>query len=60
MACMSCAERRAALQAAFAAARQGDGGKIREQLAFVAATAAIDARALAARSLTAARARLAR
>ena len=56
----NCAERRVALMAAARAALQRDGAAVSSQLAFVAVSASVDARALAVRAVSAARARLAR
>jgi hypothetical protein len=56
----NCAERRVALMVAARSALLGDGAAVSTQLAFVAASAAVDAKALAVRAVTAARARLAR
>jgi hypothetical protein len=56
----ACAERRIALMNAARAARRRDGAAVSSQLAFVASSATVDAKALAARAVSAARARLAR
>ena len=56
----NCAERRVALMNAARAALQRDGAAVSSQLAFVAASAGVDAKALAVRALSTARARLAR
>ena len=56
----NCAERRAALMSAARAALARDGAQASAQLAFVAASAALDAKALASRAVSAARTRLAR
>lgn len=60
MACLSCAERRAAIAAAVASMRQGNLPAAKARAAFVATSAVADAKTLAARSLAAARSRLTR
>ena len=56
----ACAERRIALMNAARAALARDGKPVSAQLAYVAASAGADAKALAARAVAGARARLAR
>jgi hypothetical protein len=60
MPCGGCAQRREAIAAAVAALRAGNTDDAKGRIAFVASSAVVDAKALAARSLQAARSRLAR